>query len=199
MQNIDFIYDFGSPNAYLAHKVLPEMAARMKAKVTYMLVLLGGVFKATNNQSPFHAFAGVKGKLDYERTEIRRFVQRHSLPFTMNPHFPINTLGLMRGATYAVGKEWESKYIDAVFNAMWVTGQNMGDVPTISSVLEKSDLPVQEILQATQQDEVKQALISATNAAVERGVFGAPTMFAKDHMFFGKDALPDLEWQLSQG
>ena len=193
MQNIDFIYDFGSPNAYLAHKVLPEMAARMKAKVTYMPVLLGGVFKATNNQSPFHAFAGVKGKLDYERTEIRRFVQRHSLPFTMNPHFPINTLGLigkcgfivngrlwrctknphfpintlglMRGATYAVGKEWESKYIDAVFNAMWVTGQNMGDVPTISSVLEKSDLPVQEILQATQQDEVKQALISATNAA----------------------------------
>ena len=191
---IEFYYDFGSPNAYLVHKVLPGVAGDQP--VEYRPVLLGGVFKATNNQSPITAFAGVKGKNAYQFLEIRRFIKRHGLAFRMNPHFPVNTLMLMRGAVFASGKDWEAAYVDAVFDAMWVDGEKMDDPATVMRVLDAAGLPAAEIAAGVQADDVKQGLIAATEAAVARGVFGAPTMFLGDEMFFGKDSLSDLAWRL---
>ncbi|MCA0873364.1 2-hydroxychromene-2-carboxylate isomerase [Seohaeicola saemankumensis] len=197
MQNIEFLYDFGSPNAYLVHKVLPGLAERYGASVTYVPILLGGVFKATDNQSPIQAFANVKGKLAYQAREIERFVTRHGIKYHMNPHFPVNTIGIMRGAVYSRGKPWEGTYIDAIYNAMWIHGQKMDDTDVIADVLETAGLPYTEILAATQDAEVKQGLIDATSAAVARGTFGSPTLFLGDEMFFGKDSLPELEHYLS--
>ena len=198
MTEVDFYYDFGSPNAYLVHKTLPALAARHGAKVTYRPMLLGGVFKATQNQSPMQAFAGVAGKLDYQRREMARFVARNDVPFAMNPHFPIMTIGVMRGAIYAEGQPWQAQYVDTVFNAMWRDGEKMDDPDTIARVLSTAGLPAADIMEATQTPEVKTALIEATDAAVKRGVFGAPTQFLGDEMFFGKDSLGDMEWVLSK-
>ena len=197
MQTIAFLYAFGSPNAYLAHKVLGGIAARNGARVAYLPVLLGGVFKATNNQSPMDAFAGVTGKLDYQRTETNRFVERHAIPYRFNPHFPVMTMGVMRGAVYAQGHSWEQTYIDAVFDAMGVDGHKMDDPSVITEVLGAADLPAREIIEAAQSSDVKSGLIEATQTAVHRGTFGSPTMFVGDEMFYGKDSLVDLEWRLS--
>ena len=198
MKTVDFMYDFGSPNAYLVHRVLPGIVHRAGAGLHYVPILLGGVFKATNNQSPMAAFAEVKHKLAYQMRESQRFIDRHGLQFRMNPNFPVNTLGVMRGAVYAQGKPWENKYIDAVFDAMWVKGEKMDDPQVIGRVLQDAGLPADEIIAATQSPEVKAALINGTEAAVNRGVFGAPTMFVKDEMFFGKDSLDDLDFELSK-
>ncbi|MDF1715179.1 MAG: 2-hydroxychromene-2-carboxylate isomerase [Antarcticimicrobium sp.] len=199
MREIEFYYDFGSPNAYLVHKVLPELAARAGAVVRHVPVLLGGVFKETGNQPPIVTYRDVRGKLAYQAREIERFVARHRLKYHMNPHFPVMTLPLMRGAIHARGKEWEDRYIDAVFNAMWVHGQKMDDAEVIGNVLSEVGLPAREIMAATADPQVKSALAEQTEAAVERGVFGAPTMFAGGEMFFGKDSLPDLEYVLGRG
>lgn len=198
MITIEFFYDFGSPNAYLVHKVLPELAKRTGVKLRYVPVLLGGVFQATNNQSPMQAFAEVKNKLAYQTLEIQRFVKRHDLKFAWNPNFPVMTLEIMRGAVYAQGKPWEADYIDAVFDAMWVDRQKMDTTSVIETVLNDAGLPAQEIVAATVSPQVKIGLINNTSTAVDRGAFGAPTMFVGEQMFFGKDALIDLEYELSQ-
>lgn len=194
MTAIEFLYDFGSPNAFLVHKVLPGLAERAGAELLYRPVLLGGIFKAANNQSPMQAFAGVKGKLAHQNRQIDRFVQRHGITFNWNPHFPVNTLGLMRGAAFAQGQPWERSYIDAIFQAMWQNGEKMDDPNVIERVLRNAELPAEDILAATQQGDVKQKLIDATQAAVARGAYGSPTMFVGDEMFFGKDSLDELEW-----
>lgn len=199
MREIEFLYDFGSPNAYLVHRMLPDLAARAGAVVRHVPVLLGGIFKATGNQPPMVTYRDVRGKLAYQTREIERFVARHGLKYHMNPHFPMMTLPLMRGATHARGKAWEDRYIDAVFNAMWVHGQKMDDAEVIGGVLSEAGLPAREIMAATADPQVKSALAAQTEAAVERGVFGAPTMFAGGEMFFGKDSLPDLEYVLGRG
>lgn len=196
MQVIDFIYDFTSPNAYIAHYLLPDIAARHAARITYSPALLGGIFKATGNQSP--ALAGVKGKMAYLRREIDRFVARHHVPFTFNPHFPINSVALMRGAIYAQGKPWEAHYRDTMFRHCWVEGANLSDPDVIVEALTAEGLPAAEIAQAIQSPEVKAALFAATDAAVARNVFGVPTMFVGSEMFFGKDSLIDLEAHLSK-
>ena len=126
MQNIEFMYDFGSPNAYLVHKVLPALAERNGATVTYVPILLGGVFKATDNQSPMQTYSRVKGKLAYQAREIERFITRHGIKYHMNPHFPVNTIGIMRGTVYAQGKPREMDYVNAVYKAMWVRGEDLG-------------------------------------------------------------------------
>lgn len=198
MAEIEFLYDFGSPNAYLAHKALPALAERTGATVRYLPILLGGVFKATNNASPIQTFAGVAGKLAHQTRVIERFAERHGIPFAWNPAFPVNTLGLMRGAVYAQGKPWEAAYTDAMFDALWVTGQKMDDPQVIARVLSEAGLPAEEILAGTQDPEVKSGLIAATEAAVARGVYGAPTLFVGDEMFFGKDSLDELEWWLTK-
>lgn len=197
MKTIDFIYDFGSTNSYLVHRTLPALAARYGAQLNWCPVLLGGVFKATNNQSPMMAFAEVKGKLDYMHLEIARFIERHKIAFQMNPHFPVMTLTIMRAAVYAKGQEWEKLYLDTVFDALWKDAKKMDEPEVISQVLEDAGLPASEILQATQDPDIKAALIKATEDAVARGVYGAPTMFLEGEMFYGKDSLPDLEWCLN--
>lgn len=196
MAEIEFYYDFGSPNAYLAHKLLPGISERAGAKLVYRPILIGGIFKATNNQPPLAAFRDVKGKNAYLRVELARFVERHGIDFVWNPHFPVNTLAVMRGAIYAEGKAWEQRYIDTVFDAMWRYGKKMDDPEVIATVLQAADLPVEDIMAATQTAEIKGRLAEATETAVARGAFGSPTMFVGAEMFFGKDSLADLEWRL---
>jgi len=193
---IEFYYDFGSPNAYLVYKTLPEIAKAHGVPIVFRPILLGGVFKATNNKSPMEAFANVAGKLAYEARETQRFVENRKIIFHPNPHFPVNTIALMRGAIFAIGKPWEQSYRDTMFTAMWVDQEKMDDPATVMQVMEKAGLPAEEILAATQDPAIKAALIQATSQAVARGVFGAPTLIANEDMFFGKHSLIDLETML---
>jgi len=198
MRQIEFMYDFGSPNAYLVHKCLPDIARRCDAEVVYRPILIGGVFKATNNQPPLMAFANIPGKVDYIRVEMARFLERHKVAFKFNPHFPVNTLNVMRAAMFSTGKNWENKYIDAVFEAMWVDGKDMSNLEIIAEVLLGAGLPKDDIMNAMQDVDVKTSLADVTAAAVARKIYGSPTMFVGKEMFFGKDSLDDLEWRLSQ-
>jgi 2-hydroxychromene-2-carboxylate isomerase len=187
---IDFIFDFGSPNAYLAGKALPGVAQRTGAEVRLVPALLGGIFKATNNRSPVEAFGEVKGKLAYENLETRRFVTKHGLSaFRMNPHFPVNTLLIMRGLIVAQRMGLGERYSERVLAAMWEQGEKMDDPAVVRRVLDAGSLPGETILAATQDPEVKAELIANTEAAVARGAFGIPTFFVGEEMFFGKDRL----------
>lgn len=191
---IDFIFDFGSPNAYLSWKVLPEITARTGAAVNVVPCLLGGIFKATNNASPMVAFGDVKGKLAYEALETRRFVAKHGLSaYRMNPHFPVNTLTIMRGLVAARRMGVGDRYLDVVVAAMWEQAEKMDDPEVIARVLTAGGLDAQAILAATQDAEVKAELVANTEAAVARGVFGIPTFFVGDEMYFGKDRLRQVE------
>ena len=193
-KTVDFIFDFGSPNAYLAYKVLPASLERTGAKMKIIPSLLGGIFKATNNQSPMMAFGGVKGKLEYENLETRRFIKKHGLTaFKMNPHFPVNTLILMRGAIYAEREGFLDAYVEAGLKAMWEDGQKMDDPEVFVSVMNDAGLDGAAILAGTQEPDVKAGLIANTEAAVGRGVFGIPTFFVGDEMYFGKNTLGEVE------
>ncbi len=191
---VEFHFDFGSPNAYFAHKVLPGIVARTGASIRYVPVLLGGIFKATNNRSPFEAFSGVKNKLAYERLEIARFIAKHKLDrFTMNPFFPVNTLLLMRGAV-AMEKEGKlSPYVEAGFHHMWEAPKKMDDPAVFKAAMDASGFDGAAILEATQAADVKAGLMANTEASVGRGSFGAPTFFVGREIFFGKDRLRDVE------
>ncbi len=191
---IDFIFDFGSPNAYLSSAVLADVAARTGATVNVLPCLLGGIFKATNNASPMVAFGDVKGKLAYEGLETRRFVSKHGLTaFRSNPHFPVNTLLIMRGLVAAARAGVGDRYRAAVLAAMWEAGEKMDDPAVMERVLTAAGLDAAGLLAATQDPEVKAELVANTEAAVARGVFGIPTFFVGDEMFFGKDRLGQVE------
>jgi len=196
----EFLFDFGSPNAYLAHRVIPAIEARTSARFAYVPVLLGGVFKATGNRSPMEAYAGVPAKLAYEALETRRFVARHGLTrFAPNPHFPVNTLAIMRGAVAARTLEVFDRYVEAVFAAMWEDGRKMDDPMAIAQVLGAARLPAERLMALTQEPAVKDELIANTTDAVARGVFGSPTFFVGEEMFFGKDRLRDVEEMIKVG
>jgi 2-hydroxychromene-2-carboxylate isomerase len=192
--NPQFLFDFGSPNAYLCHKVLPDIEACTGVRFVYVPILLGGLFKLANNRSPIEAFAEIPNKLAYERLEMQRFVSRHDLKaFRFNPHFPVNTLHIMRGAVAAQQLGCFEPYLDTVFAAMWEQGLKMDDPAVISQVLADAGLDPARLMQATQQPEVKAQLMANTQAAHERGAFGAPTFFVGDQMYFGKDRLREVE------
>jgi len=194
---VEFHYDFGSPNAYLSHRVLPGIAERTGVKIHYVPVLLGGIFKSTNNRSPMEQFADVLNKQEYQAKETLRFLMRHDITeLVRNPHFPVNTISMMRGAVFAQGKEWEAQYIDALFKAMWERGLNMADPEQIGLVLTEAGLPVAEILAAISDPDVKQGLIDNTANSVARGNFGSPSFFVNEELFFGKDKLRDLEEEI---
>ena len=199
MPTVDFICDFGSPNAYLCHRVLPALAARTGAEFNYIPCLLGGIFKATGNQSPFTAFAGIRNKPQYDNLEMMRFVQKHRLPFRMNPFFPVNTLSLMRGAMAAVLEGQHVAYTEAMFHYMWEEPRQLDNPEVFRQTLSDAGFDAETILRRMADPEVKQALIDNTNAAVERGVFGIPTFFVGSEMWFGKDRLRDLEEYLLTG
>lgn len=191
---IEFIFDFGSPNAYLVLKVLPLIAKWHGVEITLIPCLLGGIFKATGNQAPFAAFAGIKGKLEYDRLEMQRFAARHELnAFRMNSHFPINTLGLMRGMVAAQHLGVASKYLDVVLKGMWEDGEKMDDPEVFLACLNRGGLDGQRLFELAATAEVKAELVANTEAAVARGTFGIPTFFVGDEMFFGKERIGQIE------
>ena len=199
-RTIDFIFDFGSPNGYLSWKVLPQIAARTGAKINLIPCLLGGIFKITGNQAPNLAFGNIKGKLAYESLETRRFVEKHGLTkFAFNPHFPVNTLLIMRGLIAAQRQGVGEAYLEAVLKAMWEDGQKMDDPEVAAAVLTAAGLDAKAILEATQDAEVKAELVANTDAAAARGTFGIPTFFVGDEIFFGKERLGQVEEEVLKG
>jgi len=195
--SIEFIYDFGSPNAYLAYKLLPDIAVRTGAQISYTPVLLGGVFKLTHNKPPMMAFGGVKNKLDYEMLEMRRFIHDHKLTaFRMNPHFPVNTLMLMRGAVLADMEGRAQDYAALCFKAMWEDELKMDDPDVLTNHLAQNGFSGYD--KRISRPDVKARLMDNTQKAVERGVFGAPSFFVGDEMFFGKDRLTAVEDMVRQ-
>jgi 2-hydroxychromene-2-carboxylate isomerase len=197
-KTIELIFDVASPNAYLALHALKPVLARTGATLILTPALLGGIFKATGNQAPMTAFAGIQGKLAYEMLELRRFVRDHGLTrYTMNPHFPINSLLMMRG--YVAAGDAQPAYLDAVMAAMWEDGKAMGDPAILHAVLLAAGLDADAILARAQDGAVKQRLAASTQDAVARGVFGIPTFFVGEEMFFGKERLPQIEAMLETG
>ncbi len=191
---IQFYFDFGSPNAYLSYKVMPGLEQRLGTKIELKPALLGGIFKATGNQSPAITLAGVPTKAAYERKETDRFIARHRLTtFRFNPAFPINTLHMMRGTMLARRLGVFEAYVDAVYAGMWEQALNMGDLDVFHGVLDAAGLPTHEFVAHVGDPDVKAALIASTEEAIGRGVFGSPTFFVGDEMFFGKDRLRDVE------
>ena len=193
-----FYFDFGSPNAYLAHRVIPGIAARTGATFHYVPVLLGGLFKLTGNQAPMLAFAGIPSKLAYERREMERFIARHGITaFRMNPHFPVNTLALMRGAVAADEERMLPNYVEAMFHFMWEDPRKLDDPETLATTLDEAGLPGALLMARAQEPEIKQRLLDNTQAAFERGAFGIPSFLVGDELYFGKDRLRDIEDILS--
>ncbi len=184
---IEFFFDFGSPTTYLANTQLPKLAEDCGAHLVYRPMLLGGVFKSTGNASP----VTVPAKGRWMGVDIQRWAEHYGVPFAFNPHFPINTLPLMRGACGMQMRHPDrlGRYIDAVFQAMWVKPRNMGDPQVLAQVLGAAGFEAQAFLDLIADPQVKAQLISNTDEAVARGVFGAPAMFVGDHLFFGQDRL----------
>ena len=191
---IELLFDFASPNVYLAYRALPSILKRTGARLTLTPVLLGGIFKATNNRSPVEAFAQVKGKVAYETLEIRRFAARNGLTkFRMNPHFPVNSLMLMRGLIAARNAGAGDAFVEMGLRGMWEDGFKMDDPEVLGLAIEAAGLDAKAILEAAQTDPVKKRLVDNTAAAVSRGVFGLPTFFIGEEMFFGKERLAQVE------
>jgi len=193
-KTVEFFYDFGSPTVYLAATQLPAIAAAVGATIDWRPMLLGGVFKSTGNQSP----VVVPAKAAYMNNDLERFAKRYGVPFSFNPHFPINTLALMRGAAaYQDDVVVSSTYRDAIFRAIWVEARNLNEPDVIGQVLSDAGLDPAELMNRIGQQTVKDQLIANTEEAVNRGVFGAPTFFVGEQMFFGQDRLDFVAEALS--
>ena len=188
------MFDFGSPNAFLSHEAIPAIEKRTGTKFEYVPVLLGGIFKATNNKSPAETLAGVKNKREFHALETERFVRRFGVkPYTWNPFFPVNTLNLMRAAVAAQMEGVFEKYVEAAFHHMWVEPKKMDDPEVAMKALTESGLDAAKLFDRAQDPEVKARLIENTQSAVERGAFGSPTFFVGNEMFFGKEQLREVE------
>jgi 2-hydroxychromene-2-carboxylate isomerase len=197
---VEFHFDFGSPNAYLSHVIIPQIEQRTGAKFEYVPILLGGVFKLTNNRSPVESYAGIRNKLPYEHLETERFVKKHGITnYTFNPFFPINTLALMRGAIAAQRLGVFAHYVDQMFRHMWAQPKKMDDPEVVRAALEESGLDASQLMTLAQDPSVKEELAANTARSVERGTFGAPTFFIDDEIYFGKDRLRDVEEALVAG
>jgi len=194
MTSVEFHFDFGSPNAYLAHRVIPAIEVRTGTEFRYVPILLGGVFKATNNRSPGETLKGIKNKPEYEQLETERFIRRHNITqFRRNPFFPVNTLQVMRGAVAAEFDGVFPRYVEAVFHHMWEEPKKMDDPDVIGAALDASGLDGAHTIERIQDPVVKERLLGNTEQSVARGTFGAPTFFVGDEIFFGKDRLREVE------
>ena len=194
MSKVEFHFDFGSPNAYLAHLAIPAIEERTGATFDYVPVLLGGVFKLTNNRSPAESLAGIKNKPEYQRLETERFIKRHGITrYQRNPFFPVNTLTIMRGAVAAQKLGFSARYVDEVYRHMWAEPKKLDDPEVLHAALAESQLEVEPLLALAQAAEVKEELRANTERSVARGTFGSPTFFVGDEIFFGKDKLRDVE------
>jgi 2-hydroxychromene-2-carboxylate isomerase len=200
MAKVEFLFDFGSPNAYLSHLVLPAIEKRQGVKFEYLPVLLGGVFKLTNNRSPAETNAGVRNKPEYQKLETERFVRQHGITrYRFNPFFPVNTLTLMRGAVAARQLGVFERYVDEVYRHMWADPKKLDDPEVLRAALVESDLPADRLFELVQTAPVKEALMAETQRAVDRGTFGSPTFFVDGAIYFGKDRLRDVEEAIAQG
>ena len=196
---VQFLFDFGSPNAYLCHKVLREIEARTKTQFEYVPILLGGLFKLSNNRSPAEAFAEIPNKRAYDRLEMQRFIKKHQLnKFQMNPFFPVNTLKIMRLAVAAQACGCGPATIEAMYSAMWEQARNMDDMNEIQTVLNDAHLDANMLITKAQDPEIKARLVTNTQSAFERGAFGSPSFFVGEQLFFGKDRLRDVEELINQ-
>jgi len=197
MPKVEFHFDFGSPNAYLAHLLIHDVERRTGVKFDYVPILLGGVFKLTNNRSPAEKMAGIKNRLEYERVEMQRFIRRHNITsFTFNPFFPVNTLLIMRGAVAAEFEGVFARYVDEVFKAMWGEPKKMDDPEVVHAVLTAAGFDGDALLARTQDQAVKDRLMANTQDSVARGAFGSPTFFVDGEIFFGKDRLSEVEEEI---
>ena len=196
---VQFLFDFGSPNAYLCHKVLADIEWRTKVRIEYVPILLGGLFKLSHNRSPAEAFAGIPNKMAYDKLEMQRFIAKHKLAkFQINPFFPVNTLKIMRLAVAAQELGCAPQTIDAMYSAMWEQARNMDDADEIAAVLRDAGLNGAALLAKAQEPDVKARLATNTQSAFERGAFGSPTFFVGDEMFFGKDRLREFEEEIAK-
>ena len=196
---VEFHFDFGSPNAYLSHCVIPEIERRTGATFAYVPVLLGGVFKLTNNRPPMDQTAGVKNKPEYARIETDRFIRRHGIDkYAWNPDFPVNTLRIMRGAVAAEMDGWLDRYVAAVFRHMWEEPKKMDEPEVIVSALAEDGIDGAALLERAGDRAVKDRLLANTEASVKRGTFGSPTFYVGDEIFFGKDRLGDVEAEIAE-
>jgi 2-hydroxychromene-2-carboxylate isomerase len=189
-----FLFDFGSPNAFLSHEAIPTIEKRTSVKFEYVPILLGGIFKATNNKSPAETLAGVKNKPEFNALETERFIKRFKVePYVWNPFFPVNTLNLMRAAIAAQFEGVFEQYVEAAFHHMWREPKKMDDLEVAAKALSASGLDGAKLLTRAQDADVKARLIENTQSAVERGAFGSPTFFVGNEMFFGKEQLREVE------
>ncbi len=196
-KSFEFLFDFGGPNSYLTHRVLPAFCAETGATAIYVPILLGGLFKATGNSAPMVRYADAPAKRDYELLEFQRFIDAHGLTkFVRNRHFPFNTLTLMRGAIAAQRAGQLAPYVEAIMTAMWEDAQEVSDLTIVGALLDKAGLDGAALLAATNDPEVKAELVANTDQAVARGAFGVPTFFAGDEMFWGKERLGQLAQML---
>jgi 2-hydroxychromene-2-carboxylate isomerase len=200
MRTVEFHFDFGSPNAYLSHLVIPGIERRTGARFVYVPVLLGGVFKLTNNRSPAESLAGIRNKPEYQRLETQRFLKRHGITrYAPNPFFPVNTLVLMRGAVAAQRLGVFVQYVDEIYRHMWAEPKKLDDPDVLRAALVESGLDATRILALVQQQDVKDELLANTQRSVERGTFGSPTFFVGEEIYFGKDRLRDVEEAIAAG
>lgn len=197
MARVEFHFDFGSPNTYCCHRVIPEIEKRTGATFHYVPVLLGGVFKLTNNKSPMEWNKGVLNKSEYGQIEMRRFMEKHGLTkFRMNENFPVNTVMIMRGALVAEREGFYAEYIEAVYRSMWESSKKMDDPAVVMAELKAAGLDADLIAEGVQDPAIKQKLMDNTQASVDRGTFGSPTIYVGDEIFFGKDKLRDVEEEI---
>ena len=197
MTNFEFHFDFGSPNAYFSHKLIPGITERTGVDCTYIPVLLGGVFKLTNNKSPMEQFQGIKNKNEYGRLETERFIRKHGFTqYKRNPHFPVNTVQIMRGAILVQREGRLLDYVNAVYKNMWEQGLKMDDPEVIATSLDEAGFDGNKILEGIKEQSVKDELLNNTTASVARGTFGSPTFYLGDEIFFGKDRLDAVEEEI---
>jgi 2-hydroxychromene-2-carboxylate isomerase len=194
---VQFLFDFGSPNAYLAARVIPDIERRTGTKFDYVPVLLGGIYKLTGNSSPGDYLKGIRNKPDYMALETERFIRRHRITtYRRNPFFPVNTLQLMRGAVAAEAEGVFWPYFQAVYHHMWEEPKKMDDPAVMREALNSSGIDADKIGARSQDPAIKNRLMALTQDAVDRGAFGSPTFFVNDEMFFGKDQLRDVEEEI---
>ncbi|CAM2993405.1 MULTISPECIES: 2-hydroxychromene-2-carboxylate isomerase [Pseudomonas] len=194
-KTLEFFFDLGSPTTYLAYTQLPGICAETGSQLVYQPILLGGIFKATGNASPITIPA--KGR--YMLQDLARYAKRYAVPLTFNPHFPINTLTLMRAVTGIQLRQPERfiPFIDCLFQALWVEGRNLGDPVVVAAVLAEHGFDPAQVLELAQDEDVKNALKHKTEEAIARGVFGAPSLFVGQQLFFGQDRLDFVREALS--
>ncbi len=193
--NVDFIFDFASPNAYLCHKAIKNLEKTHDIKFNYIPCLLGGIMKLSNNQPPMITLAEIPNKSKYEfDTAFNRFMKEHNITkFKMNEHFPVNTISLIRGAIVAQKNDFFDSYVEIVLSGLWEQSLKLDSPEALHELLTKNDCCADLVIESISKDEIKAELIANTSEAVEKGAFGIPTFFVEDEMFYGKDTLRELK------